>query len=124
MIGDDIIGAGQILRNITGAGTITDNILGAGFMNRILAGGGTMTDSLIGAGLITRDVLGAGAITDAIVGGGNLTYGTTGGVVAIASPTSLTITTPLMLSIMLLPSGTLLLLDWLMVVYRTSDSYS
>ena len=94
-IGDDIIGAGQILRNITGAGTITDNILGAGFMNRILAGGGTMTDSLIGAGLITRDVLGAGAITDAIVGGGNLTYGTTGGVVAIASPTSLTITTPL-----------------------------
>ena len=95
-IGDDIIGAGQILRNITGAGTITDNIVGAGFMNRILAGGGTMTDSLVGAGLITRDVVGAGAITDAIVGAGAITYGTTQGVVSITAPQgSVNIATPL-----------------------------
>jgi len=95
-IGDDIIGAGQILRNITGAGTITDNIVGAGLMNRILAGGGTIKDSLIGAGLITRDVLGAGAITDAIVGTGNLTYGTTLGAASITTTTAINIATPLL----------------------------
>ena len=48
-IGDDVIGAGQIIRNITGVGNYTDVLVGAGTMSRTATVGAIADNAVVGA---------------------------------------------------------------------------
>ena len=86
-IGDDIIGAGQIVRNITGVGNFTDVLAGLGTMSRT-ATVGAISDLAVAGAISYAATAGTASLTaggaTTVTGGGAVTI-TAGAAVAISA---------------------------------------